>query len=262
MADWLHRCGGISRLILSATLCSILGASHRLAADDQAQKPPDAANKSDESAADADSKQNSRSGKLRGVITLEGLLPVSDETFEVDPKTSGIKNVIVYIQKAPAGVVVPAVPKTEVELAIRNGGLDPRILIVPVNQPIVIQNTDKTVNNFHNSPILNPATNRVVAPGQTFKFVYARPEKIPLVVTNDIKPGTRAWHLPLDHPWFAVTDAGGAFTIADLPAGTYEFIVWHERAGYLDRKLLVPIIAGETTKLTPLYAREKFKIAE
>lgn len=262
MANWLHRCGGISRVILCATLCCILCAPHSLAADDQVQKPVDAANKSDEPPADAASKQNSNSGKLHGVITLEGPLPVPDETLEVDPKTSGIKNVIVYLKKAPAGVVVPAVPKTEVELAIRNGGLDPRILIVRVNQPVVVQNTDKTPSNFHTSPLLNQATNRLVGPGQSFKFVYAKPEKVPFFVTNDIKPGTRAWHLPLDHPWFAITDAGGAFTIADLPPGTYEFIIWHERAGYLEPKLLVPIIAGETTRLTPLYPREKFRIPE
>jgi hypothetical protein len=237
-------------------------APHRLSADDQAQKPADAAGKTAELAADSDAEQIPDSGKVHGVITLAGLLPVPDDTLEVDPKTSGLKNVLVYLAKPPAGVVVPPVPKADVELAIRNGGLVPRILIVRVNRPIVVQNTDKTPSNLHTQPFLNQQTNHLLAPGQKLKVVYARAEKMPFFVTNDIMPGTRAWHLPLDHPWFAVTDAGGEFTISNLPAGNYEFIVWHERAGYLERKLLVPIIAGETTRLTPLYPREKFKIAE
>ena len=37
-----------------------------------------------------------------------------------------------------------------------------------------------------------------------------------------------------DHPYFAVTDASGAFRIANVPAGVeLEFRVWHEKAGYL-----------------------------
>jgi hypothetical protein len=31
-----------------------------------------------------------------------------------------------------------------------------------------------------------------------------------------------------EHPWFAVTDAKGAFTIKDVPPGSYRLQVWHE----------------------------------
>jgi galactose mutarotase-like enzyme len=33
------------------------------------------------------------------------------------------------------------------------------------------------------------------------------------------------------HPYFAVTDASGAFALPDLPAGTYTLEVWHEKLG-------------------------------
>lgn len=262
LAERVHRCSAVPRLILAVAMGCIFCAPDHLAADDQVQKPVDAANKSDESAADADSKQNPRTGELHGVITLEGLVPVADETLEVDPKTSGIKNVIVYLQKAPAGTVVPPAPKAEAKLAIRNGVCDPHVLVVRAGQPILVTNNDNTPNNLHTNPIRNQPTNQIIAPGKTLKLVHAQAEKLPFFTSNDIVAGSRALQLILDHPWFAVTDAGGAFTIAGLPAGTYEFIVWHERAGYLERKLLVPIIAGETTRLTPQYSREKFKIAD
>jgi hypothetical protein len=31
----------------------------------------------------------------------------------------------------------------------------------------------------------------------------------------------------VDHPWYAVTDATGAFTFKDLPAGEYTVEAWH-----------------------------------
>ena len=34
-----------------------------------------------------------------------------------------------------------------------------------------------------------------------------------------------------DHPYFAVTDGEGKFTIKDVPAGKYELEVWHEPIG-------------------------------
>lgn len=37
-----------------------------------------------------------------------------------------------------------------------------------------------------------------------------------------------AWIAVVDHPFFAVTDAGGNFEIKGLPPGTYTIEVWHE----------------------------------
>jgi hypothetical protein len=37
----------------------------------------------------------------------------------------------------------------------------------------------------------------------------------------------------VDHPYAAVTDKDGKFKIDLLPAGEYEFRVWHERPGYV-----------------------------
>src|SRR5262249_7279902 len=49
-----------------------------------------------------------------------------------------------------------------------------------------------------------------------------------------IHPWVNGYVWAFDHPYFAVTDAKGNFTIPDAPAGTGRLVVWHEKVGYLD----------------------------
>jgi hypothetical protein len=53
-----------------------------------------------------------------------------------------------------------------------------------------------------------------------------------------------AYQLPLDHPYAALTDADGKFTISDLPSGSHNFTLWHE--GKKLRNYKVTVKAGET----------------
>jgi hypothetical protein len=39
------------------------------------------------------------------------------------------------------------------------------------------------------------------------------------------------------HPYFNVTDQGGAFTIANVPAGRQQIRTWHERYGWLTKTI-------------------------
>jgi hypothetical protein len=50
-----------------------------------------------------------------------------------------------------------------------------------------------------------------------------------------------AWHLPLDHPYGALTDDKGEFTIPDLPAGQHRFVVWHEGPKLADYPVTIEV---------------------
>jgi plastocyanin len=52
----------------------------------------------------------------------------------------------------------------------------------------------------------------------------------------------------LDHAWFAIPSDGGAFTIADVPAGDRTIVAWHERIG--EQREPIRIAAGGTTRVS------------
>ncbi len=56
----------------------------------------------------------------------------------------------------------------------------------------------------------------------------------------------------------ALTDENGKFSVEGLPAGDYEFRVWHEKGGLLEKGYEVTI-TGEDEPVTLKYAAEKFQ---
>ena len=58
----------------------------------------------------------------------------------------------------------------------------------------------------------------------------AAAEPLPWAVASGVHPWMSAWWLVVDHPYFAVTDGEGRFTIRDVPVGPQTVFVWHEAA--------------------------------
>ena len=53
------------------------------------------------------------------------------------------------------------------------------------------------------------------------------------------RPMSRAWIAVFDHPYFAVTDTNGAFTIDGVPTGTHHVRAWHPMLGVVDGTVTV-----------------------
>jgi hypothetical protein len=47
----------------------------------------------------------------------------------------------------------------------------------------------------------------------------------------------RAYVGVFDHPYFAITDTNGAFSLPNLPPGAYSIEAWHERLGTHEQQL-------------------------
>lgn len=189
-----------------------------------------------------------------GDILVEDLLVSAD---------GGIANVFVYLDKAPAGY--KATPPTEpVPFDQKNCVFTTHALICQVGQPVLLLNDDGLVHNTHTYPNKNDPFNSTVAAKdrQGVPFAYKKPEKTPVQVKCDFHAWMLAYHLPLDHPFGAVTDKDGNFKIENLPPGEYQFKVWHEKVGggggFLESKLKVSLKGGDPPPVTITADASKF----
>ena len=176
---------------------------------------------------------------------------IPNETLVLEKGGNGIANVFVYLAKAPKGVVLPEVDSTTVPFDNKNCRFEPHAVFVRNGQPLNITNSDIIAHNTHTYPLRNRGISEVLkfAP-ETDKergltVVYSKSEKLPFRVKCDFHSWMDAWQLTLDHPFAAVTKADGSFEIKDLPVGKHTFIIWQERAGYLERKYPVTIQEGD-----------------
>ena len=74
--------------------------------------------------------------------------------------------------------------------------------------------------------------------GQVATKRFAKPEIVALKC--DVHPCMGARIGVFDHPWFAVTDAKGAFALSGVPPGRYTLTAWHESLGERTAEVTVP----------------------
>jgi hypothetical protein len=176
----------------------------------------------------------------------------------------GVQNVFVYMQKAPKGT-----PKAEglPEFLFdqKNCRFEPHCAVMQVNQVVKVLSNDPVAHNTHTNPTKNASVNSGVAPMDRegkLTFAYRKAEVAPFAVTCDYHSWMRAYHLPLEHPFAAVTGQDGSFTIADVPPGKHTFSVWHEAVdgNFIERKLTVEVKSGEETPLNIDFPASKLKL--
>lgn len=170
----------------------------------------------------------------------------------IDPDTKGIQHIFVYMRRASD--IHPDLEQpsdAEVVFDQKNCRFMPHTLLVRTGQSVTVKSDDPVAHNTHTYPILGQAVNFLLAPNdrEGVPVPCTIPEPLPIQVKCDIHPWMQAYWLVLSHPYMAVTDSEGKFKIEKLPAGEHEFIVWHERVGYIDRRFNVTIEADQTTEL-------------
>jgi plastocyanin len=190
---------------------------------------------------------------LTGIVRLGGALPATEQIIvEKDVQacgdtlesqailvgsSKGVANAIVTIEGITTGKPIPLADS----LALTNYACQfvPRVQVVQVGSRVDIRNADDVLHNIH------------ATLGGESLFNIALPTKDLHVRKDFSKPGLvqivcdaghtwmRAYVLVTDHPYHAITGNEGAFTIADVPAGTYTVKVWHEALGTQTREVVL-----------------------
>lgn len=186
---------------------------------------------------------------------------VKEEYLLVDSATKGVANVFIYLQKKPRGIQVPAAPADPKTFDQKFCTFTSHAMIVRVNQPISILNSDNASHNTKFSPSNNLGFNQLVAANDKsgkVNYTFEDSEKVPVQIKCDIHTWMTAYILPLDHDFVALTNEKGEFKIDNIPAGNHTFIVWHEASKILSR-LKITITADQETKQEIEYRQDFIK---
>ena len=162
------------------------------------------------------------------VCTKENPTPQSQETYVVNDGKLG--NVFVYVKDGLSGYTFDA-PTSVVTFDQKNCRYHPHVFGVQVNQPVEIVNSDPTLHNIHALPKGNAEFNNG-QPIQGMKMTHKFTAKEVMVPFKcDVHGWMNAYVGVLDHPYFAVSDNDGKFSLKGLPPGTYTIEAWHEKLG-------------------------------
>jgi hypothetical protein len=188
-------------------------------------------------------------GDLSGKITLQGKPPpevVIDAAADpvcaqMHPRTfttrhfvvgsgGGLGDVFVHVVSGLNGKTYPA-PATPVVLDQKGCFYSPYVLGLQVNQPLRIENSDATLHNVHAVTKSNREFN-IAQPtqGMTSIHKFEKPEVF-VKFKCEVHPWMFAYVGVVDHPFYAVTSADGAYAIKGLPAGKYVLEAIHPKLG-------------------------------
>lgn len=205
----------------------------------------------------------------KGADVKDGDVCAVEDVFKddlvIDEKTRGVANIFVYLVKAPKSIH-PDLKKAEPKaLVLDQKGcvFAPHAMTVMTGQTVEVLNSDSKAHNTHTNPVKNTAMNVVIAAntglGKGEKVTYKLAESVPTKVNCDFHPWMVCYWMILDHPYSAVSDAAGNFTIPNLPVGEHKFRIWHERVGYLNREYTVKVQKGDNPQPVIELTADSFK---
>jgi len=143
----------------------------------------------------------------------------------------------VYVKNAPAGDY--AVPEDVAVLDQMGCRYTPHVLGLRVGQTLELHNNDPLLHNVRAIARENKPINYGQPAGSApRKKVFDKPE-MAIRMKCDVHPWMTAFTFAMDHPFFAVTDENGAFSITGLPAGEYTLGLWHEAYGEQEMQVTV-----------------------
>ncbi|NQU38332.1 MAG: hypothetical protein HQ523_00090 [Lentisphaerae bacterium] len=181
---------------------------------------------------------------------------IKDEKFVVGEGTDGVYpmgNIFVYVKSGYAEHPYPAATGP---LVIDQKGCTyvPHVSGARVGQEVEFKNSDPTMHNVHSLGKNSPAFNRGMPAGApNAGYAFKAPE-VMVKIKCDAHPWMSCYVGVLDHPFFAVTETDGKFSIAGLDDGTYVVETWQELLGTLTGSVTVKDGSGT---LDIQYTRDK-----
>jgi plastocyanin len=178
--------------------------------------------------------------------------PVLDPSLVV--QDGRLVNAFVWIKKGLEGKRFAA-PTDPVTMDQKGCMYLPHVVGAMVAQPVTFLNSDPEPHNVHGRPaVVTPWNFMTSRQGASRSITFDKAE-VAVPVGCDIHPWMRGYVAVVDHPYFAVTPASGAVTLASVPPGTYTVGVWHETLGTQEQ--VVTLAASGAVKLEFVFPAAK-----
>jgi plastocyanin len=189
---------------------------------------------------------------ITGTVTLKGTPPpeaannqimgnaVCGKAYKEAPKTQHyvvgangeLANVIVMLKGVPAKAADATAKPVVVDQ--KNCLYYPQIFAAQTGQKILIKNSDPEIHNIssvrENAVAANGTINKTQMPGAPDVEISFPAAENFMRLRCDVHQWMFAWVTVVDHPYFALTDKSGKFTIKDVPAGKYKIVAMHRKA--------------------------------
>jgi hypothetical protein len=242
----------LSALFLAAVIYGVSHAGNETVNDPQA--PAAVSSNATEASAPA--------GAVSGTVTNGGEarsgeeVDLSPDAYCVDHHSGG-PYVIGAVESGPLKdvfVQLVGVPDEKYEAPDEAVVLDqiecsytPHVFGVIKKQDIEIRNSDDTLHNIHPTPERNKEFNLAMPIKGDVRNKSFRKAENAIPFKCDVHPWMNAYCFVMEHPYWAVTDDSGAFSIdtTDLPDGDYKVLVWHEVLG--EKEGSVTVADGSAT---------------
>jgi hypothetical protein len=139
-----------------------------------------------------------------------------------------LRNVVVFVKDArfdgkPAPVSGAALDQKGCRYA-------PHVQALTVGTPLSLMNNDAILHNVHANEA-NMTVFNVAMPIKGQKLpIPMRKAGLMKLQCDAGHTWMNGWIYVFDHPYYAVTDESGAFSIKDVPSGEHTIEIWHEPA--------------------------------
>jgi len=134
--------------------------------------------------------------------------------------------VVVWLE--PVGAPAPATPPVTVTIAHKRKTFLPHVVALRSGSKVSFVNDDPFFHNAFSNYDGQIFDVSLHPPGSRREVTFKRPGVVRLFC--NIHPTMSGVIMVLDTPYFAVTDAKGAFAIANVPPGEFRMKFFHERA--------------------------------
>ena len=192
-------------------------------------------------------------GSIKGKVVFNGTIPPKRKVVPTKDREvcgSGVREVdqivvggdksvaeaVVYLKAVEKGKAWPKLAKPP-EIDNVKCDFNPHVMVMPAGDLVVV-NTDPVLHNtksfIDKIPIFN-----VALPNQGQRITRPIKKTGIMRVECDAHGWLLGWVYVADNPYYAITAKDGAFTIADVPPGSYTLVAWQEYTGPTETPITV-----------------------